>query len=575
MVVLPWGLSWSYAMPANRPLAPLRFRRHLQLMFPLLGCLVCVPGPARAQSAAKPAKPLAASAAVPKAAQPRPWHGEGSVDLGRVPPHLAWATLRPDLPSEFCQDDGMCRLPLRQDCVGSTESAQRALAAANQRENTLKGELSVVVRQPEQTAAQEFARRIPVPAQDYAGRARWLVANRDLMRQEINQRKAALQADGAYQQRLAEAQRRLAEANAVTLRARAVAVQAGADEAGCMQRADEVASRPQPPLLFAGQALVSAQIRLNELGQVVGIQARPLTGKPRELLAAALGPPQRVEEQVIETTMMPMPDFSSRAAANMAGNTDFTPQAGSGGWGWSTEWVPVPRTVRVDGERWAGRGWVGSLVGDDEVALASSLPRPVAVSPDGQAGRAYLEGLRHYRGEGVPVNEEKGAALHRQAADAGYAPAQLSLAWAYLNGRGVPADIPQAVHWFKKVAEQGLPQAQLTLGKLYATGRHLPQDDALAAQWFQRAAEGGVAEGGYALAMMVLLGRGVAQDDARAARLLQLAAEQGRTDAQTALAALYMEGRGVKADQAVARQWLRKASDQGYEPAKTMLRDLR
>jgi len=74
---------------------------------------------------------------------------------------------------------------------------------------------------------------------------------------------------------------------------------------------------------------------------------------------------------------------------------------------------------------------------------------------------------------------------YSDAAYAGDAEAQLSLAYMYLRGEGVEQDYEKAFKWTEKSAEQGLAQAQNELGRAY---EQMKQDYNKAIEWYKKAA---------------------------------------------------------------------------------------
>lgn len=83
----------------------------------------------------------------------------------------------------------------------------------------------------------------------------------------------------------------------------------------------------------------------------------------------------------------------------------------------------------------------------------------------------------------VPENERdypRAAELLLQAAEAGHAEAQYSLALRYILGQGVSKDFQEAVKWLEKAATQGLADAQYSLGLRYQLGQNVPQNNAKA-----------------------------------------------------------------------------------------------
>jgi TPR repeat protein len=76
----------------------------------------------------------------------------------------------------------------------------------------------------------------------------------------------------------------------------------------------------------------------------------------------------------------------------------------------------------------------------------------------------------------------------------------------------------QAVRWTRNAAEQGYAAAQIALGDIYSEGRGVPQDQARALVWYRKAAEQGIAEAHRKVALMCANGQGVPQDHAQAVR---------------------------------------------------------
>ena len=83
------------------------------------------------------------------------------------------------------------------------------------------------------------------------------------------------------------------------------------------------------------------------------------------------------------------------------------------------------------------------------------------------------------------INNDLAFYWHRKAAEQGYAPAQLSVAWMYQFGQ----DYELAAYWYQKAAEQGCLDAQIELVVWYEYGRGVDQSDEQSAYWHGKAAE--------------------------------------------------------------------------------------
>jgi len=79
-------------------------------------------------------------------------------------------------------------------------------------------------------------------------------------------------------------------------------------------------------------------------------------------------------------------------------------------------------------------------------------------------------GLACYFGEGAKKDLIKARELFLQAAEHGYAPAQVNLGMMYDHGDGVPRDYQLARYWYQKAADLGNRDGQLMLGYMYFYG---------------------------------------------------------------------------------------------------------
>lgn len=79
--------------------------------------------------------------------------------------------------------------------------------------------------------------------------------------------------------------------------------------------------------------------------------------------------------------------------------------------------------------------------------------------------------------------------LHRQAAEAGDAPAMAHLGHMYMNGVGVEASNATALEWFRQAAERNHPSALFGLGYMHLSGFGVPKDAKKAFKYFTAAAE--------------------------------------------------------------------------------------
>lgn len=179
----------------------------------------------------------------------------------------------------------------------------------------------------------------------------------------------------------------------------------------------------------------------------------------------------------------------------------------------------------------------------------------------------FAKGLAAYRARDFATAHRE----FRESAEAGEAPAMLSLAFLYLHGEGVAVNYKEAVHWLELAAEKGLAPAQHSLALAYYEGRGVPRNTAVAANYFESAALQGLADAQYNLGVLYARGDGVARDWVRARFWHEKAAAQGVTDSELALGAMYANGQGVARDYAEAARWFGKAASQGNAKARRAL----
>ena len=190
----------------------------------------------------------------------------------------------------------------------------------------------------------------------------------------------------------------------------------------------------------------------------------------------------------------------------------------------------------------------------------------------------YQKGLDYAYGEnGVTVDIPLGMKYIQQAAEKGYAEAQIFIGEMYLSGDlqgadvGFSADPYTAVKWFRRAAEQGEPEAQNWLGICYSDGWGVTKDDFAAVNWYRKAAEQGHVASQYEVGNCYYHGLGCTKNYDVAIKWLQKAAEQGNDDAQYLLGECYFYGSGVSKDYYAAVSWFRKAAEQGNDEAQYLL----
>lgn len=166
---------------------------------------------------------------------------------------------------------------------------------------------------------------------------------------------------------------------------------------------------------------------------------------------------------------------------------------------------------------------------------------------------------------------ELAAQLLKQAAEAGYTPALMAMAFTCMeNGQR-----KEAARWFEKAAENGVGEACCRMAALYDA----QNNRAAALPWHIKAAELGQPTPEFLLAnhvagMAYLFGDGVKQDYTKAAQYLSAAAELGDHVAQYNLGVMYWFGDlGLERNPEKAGHWLRLAACQGSKDAEQFLQE--
>lgn len=194
------------------------------------------------------------------------------------------------------------------------------------------------------------------------------------------------------------------------------------------------------------------------------------------------------------------------------------------------------------------------LSGFVTVAAGESSP-PAAKSPEAR----LLEGDTMYLG----MNYVGAAAVFRELADEGYAPAQSHLAYAYRHGEGVEKSDAEALKWYRKAADQKFVKGQYNLGVMYENGAGTKQDFAEAMKWYRLAADQGYPEAMFNIGNMYSVGSGVPVDYIEAMKWFRMAADKGLSTAEVYIGNAYAEGRGVSKDMAESVRWYRRAAERG------------
>ena len=211
--------------------------------------------------------------------------------------------------------------------------------------------------------------------------------------------------------------------------------------------------------------------------------------------------------------------------------------------------------------------------------LARMYDRGIGVPRDAEQARAWYRKAADYGfvpaldilGRRDPAN---GVALLKEAADAGYAPAQYHLARAYYTADGTPRDLKLAGAYFEAAARAGIPAAMFAAGRMLDQGEGVPADPAKAIVWYKEAALRGDRDAQFALGTYFYSGEVVGKNPAVARQWFAAAARQGQPDAMFNLGVMAAHGEGGARDPATAYVMLDLARQAGHDGAAAALQAL-
>jgi TPR repeat protein len=95
----------------------------------------------------------------------------------------------------------------------------------------------------------------------------------------------------------------------------------------------------------------------------------------------------------------------------------------------------------------------------------------------------YDLGVWFFKGQCVPQDMSKAAALWEKALASSNLDAYNNLGWLEFNGQGVPKDEGRAAELWRFAAERGQPESQTHLAYAYLTGRGAQRDPIIAYAW--------------------------------------------------------------------------------------------
>lgn len=202
-------------------------------------------------------------------------------------------------------------------------------------------------------------------------------------------------------------------------------------------------------------------------------------------------------------------------------------------------------------------------------------------------GALNSEGLKYFRGQGVPKDDWRALRLFEKAAtDCNDADAMANLGYMYQTGAAVPVDPYLAKPLYEKSVELGSVEGLTRLGQWYAGGFPLP-DYTRARMLLEKAAAQGSRTAEFSLGNAYLFGQwGVPRDPSRAIEYFRNVVETPPAEwddpdlamnAASWIAGIYEGAAGFPKDEKRAFEWRQKAAMLGdpraMKPLSEMYRD--
>ena len=166
--------------------------------------------------------------------------------------------------------------------------------------------------------------------------------------------------------------------------------------------------------------------------------------------------------------------------------------------------------------------------------------------------------------------------LYKAAAEQQVIEAQVKVARLLTEGRGTPRDLEAAVVWYRRAAEQGDKRAQLATGNFYLGGVTVPASVKEALAWYEKSAiQGNVLAQSNMGDLLTLDRYASVRNVDEGAKWYLKAANQGHAHAATRLGQIHESGTGgVNRDITLAAKWYRLAAEKGNSSAQCRLGSL-
>jgi len=173
----------------------------------------------------------------------------------------------------------------------------------------------------------------------------------------------------------------------------------------------------------------------------------------------------------------------------------------------------------------------------------------------------YNEGLKRFKGIGVPSNHALALQCFIAAGELGNTDACHKVGWIYECSPTVSQDIEKAILWYKKSSAMGLAKSMNNLGNIYQYKKNY-RDYKKAWKWYREADDKGHLHATYQLGILAEKGRGMRHDQGLAEMYYLSAAKKGYAPAQAELGFRQQEGWSGRRNYSKAMEWYQKAAAQ-------------
>lgn len=180
----------------------------------------------------------------------------------------------------------------------------------------------------------------------------------------------------------------------------------------------------------------------------------------------------------------------------------------------------------------------------------------------------FLTGKSLWNGRGVKQDKTAGLALMTKAADQGNIEACYYVGFVHMNGQdGMPVNDYLALKYFGMADAAGNLDATVFLGTLVQQGRGVPKNEDLALKYFLKAAKKGNT-GGQCMAADIFINK---EDYQNAFPLLLQAANAGDLIAQHAIGFFFWNGAGTQMNKSEAIKWWKQCASKGHQECNAAL----